>query len=100
MALSRSRIAFCAKIVDKRPSDYEKEVRANLTSTFAKQPNWKIIQHPDQELTVHEYLPNKVVRVLDLYGNPPLRTVADKDGIQFGYDIILAMTAEGLTWIM
>ena len=100
MDFSRARIAFCAKLYDKRPDDYESNVRANLTSTFAGRPNWKIIQQPDQELTVHEFLPNKVVRVLDLHGNPPLRTVADKDGIQFGYDIILAMTAGGLVWIM
>jgi hypothetical protein len=100
MALSRARIAFCAKIYDKSPDDYEREIRANLTSTFAGHPNWKIIQQPERELTVHEFLPNKVVRVLDLHGNPPLRTMADKDGIQLGYDIILAMTAGELTWIM
>jgi hypothetical protein len=100
MGLSRARITFCAKLFDDNRADYERQVRDNLSRAFAKQPHWKTIQQPERELTVHEFLPGKVVRVLDLNGNPPLRTVADENGVQFGYDIILAMTAEGLTWIM
>jgi len=100
MELSRARITFGAKLYDKNRADYEQQVHDDLSSTFADRPHWKQIQQPAQDLTVHEFLPGKVVRVLDLHGNPPLRTVADKDGMQFGYDVILAMTDEGLVWIM
>ncbi|GEM_PF-6888950 len=100
MALSQARITFGAKLYEVKRSDYEKEVQDDLFSTLASHPRWKTVQRPERELTVHEFLPGKVVRVLDLHGNSPLRTVADKDGVQFGYDIILAMTGEGLTWIM
>jgi hypothetical protein len=100
MALSSARIAFGAKLYDQKPEDYEQDIRADLTSTFADHPTWKVVKQPERNLTVHEFLPNKVVRILDLNGDPPLRTVADKDGIQSGYDIIIAITAEGLVWIM
>lgn len=100
MTLSAARITFGAKLYDMRREAYEKLVRDDLDATLGKRPNWKTIQQPDQELTVHEFLPGKVMRVLDLKGNPPLRTIADQKGRQFGYDIILAMTAGGLVWIM
>jgi len=100
MALSDDRITFGAKLYDKKRADFERQVLNDLNSTLAGRPNWKLVQQPERELTVHEFLPGKVVRVLDLHGNPPLRTVADKDGFQFGYDVILAQTAGGLVWIM
>jgi len=100
LALSRARIAFCAKIYDQTPEQFERTVREDLVETFADRPVWKVVQQPERQLTVHEILSEKVVRVLDFNGRPPLRTVPDNDGIQMGYDIILAMTSDGLAWIL
>jgi hypothetical protein len=100
MGLSRARISFGAKLCGQSRVDYEKDVHDDLRSTLAGRPQWRSVQNPDRELTVHEFLPSKVVRVLNLQGNPPLRTVPDADGIRFGYDVILAMTSGGLVWIM
>ena len=100
MRLSKARIVFGAKLYEQTEESYENAVRKDLVSTLASKPQWKTIQDPDRQLTIHEFLEGKVVRVLDLKGNPPLRTVADHKGFQFGYDIILAMTAKGLVWIM
>ena len=100
MTLSRQRIDFCAKLQDVPRDAFEQQVREDLTATLAEKPVWKAVQHPGRELTVHEILPGKVMRFLDLRGHPPLRTMPDGDGIQFGYDIIVAMTKEGIAWIM
>ncbi len=100
MALSQARITFGAKLNDQRRSEFESRVQRNLESTIARRPRWKTTADPARELTVHEFFPGKVMRVLDLHGNPPLRTVADANGVQTGYDIILGMTKEGLSWVM
>jgi hypothetical protein len=100
MELSRRRITFGAILYNMSRDEYEKQVHQDLAETLAEKPRWKTVQDPDQELTVHEFLPGRVMRVLDLRGNPPLRVQAGADGMQVGYDVILAMTHEGLVWIM
>lgn len=100
MKLSTARITYCAMLYEFTRPDFERKVLNDLSSTLASQPRWKVVRQPERDLTIHEFLPGKVVRVLDLFGNPPLRTLPDKDGVQFGYDIIIASTAEGLVWIM
>jgi hypothetical protein len=100
MTISQSRISFGAKVNGQSRPSYEKAVLDDLRDTFASRPQWRTFENPDRELTVHEFLPNKVVRVLTLEGNPPLRTVPDENGMRFGYDVVLAITDNGLVWIM
>jgi len=100
MAISRARISFGARLHGLARADYEKEILNDLKQTLAGHPQWRTVSDPERELTVHEFMPRKVVRMLNLRGFGALRTAPDKDGIQFGYDVILAMTPEGLVWIM
>jgi len=100
MNISQERISFASKFTGMKREDFEMMVRNDLVSTLAKKPEWKIIKQPERELTLYEYVPNKLVRVSDLRGNTPLRTVAAKDRSYFGYEINVAMTPIGLVWIM
>jgi len=100
MELSRDRIAFTAEFTGQPRSGLEAKTRRVFTAPPSGGARWKTLQNPDRELMVHEILLGKVVRILDLYGNPPLRTVADADGFQFGYDVVMAVTAGGLRWMI
>ncbi len=100
MDLSRARIQFCSRLYNVNPARFEARVRRDLEQTLAEDPKWKIIRNPERELTMHEYLPKKVMRVLDLRRLYPLMTVPNEQHQQLGYDIIVALTRDGLVWIM
>ena len=100
MELATERVTFVAQLTGSARATFEQKVRRDFASAVSGGAQWKTVQDPEKELTIHEFLPGKVIRVLDQNRNPPLRTVADKDGIQFGYEVILAMTPQGLRWIM
>lgn len=100
MNFSRARIAFGARLQQIGVPVFEQKVRRDLEATLAEKPQWIRFENLERQLTVHEFLPGKVVRLTDLEGKPALRSQPDADGIASGYDVVLAMTPGGLAWIM